>query len=93
MGRNRTLTRLAHRFYWSRMSDDVDLVPMHSGEDRIALLDDDLSQLSAVTGDSFHISALQKEDPVCITFSSWISSGTFPTWTEVKALCPELRWL
>ena len=43
------------------------------------MLDDDLSQPSAVTGDSFRI--------------SWISSGTFPTWTEVKALCPELRCL
>ena len=66
---------------------------MHLGEDWIALLDDDLSQPSAVMGDSFRISALQKEDPVCITLSSWISSGTFPTWTEVKGLRPELRLL
>ena len=42
-------------------SEDAYLVPMHSGEDWIALLD--------VTSDSFHISALQKEDPVCITLS------------------------
>ena len=63
-------------------SEDADLVPIHSGEDWIA-----------VASDSFRISTLQKEDPVCITLSSWISSGTFPTWAEVKGLCPELRWL
>ena len=32
-------------------SEDADLVPMHSGEDWIALLDDDLSQPSAVASD------------------------------------------
>ena len=57
------------------------------------LLDDYLSQPLAIAGDSFLISALQKEDPVCITLSSWISSGTFQTWAEVKGLCPELRLL
>ena len=30
---------------------------------------------------------------VCITLSSWISSGTFPIWAEVRGLCPELRLL
>ena len=55
------------------------------------MLDDDLSQPSAIAGDSFRISALQKE--VCITLSLWISSGIFPTWTEVRGLCPELRLL
>ena len=40
-------------------SDDADLVPIHSGEDWVALLDDDLSQPTAVAGDSFRISALQ----------------------------------
>ena len=69
------------------------LVPMHSWEDWIALLDDDLSQTSAVASDSFRISALQKEDPVCITLSSWISSGTLPTWAEIKGLLSELRLL
>ena len=59
-------------------SEDADLVPIHSEEDWITLLNDDLSQPSAVASDSFSISALQKEDPVCITLSSWISSGTFP---------------
>ena len=48
-------------------SEDADLVPIHSREDWIVLLDDDLSQPSS---DSFCISALQKEDPVCITLSS-----------------------
>ena len=66
---------------------------MHSEEDWITLLDDDLSQLSAVASDSFRISTLPKEDPVCITLSSWISSGTFPTCAEVTGLCPELRLL
>ena len=56
-------------------------------------LDDDLSQLTAIPSDSFCISALQKEDPVCITLSSWISLGLFPTWTDVRGLCPELRLL
>ena len=65
-------------------SEDADLVPIHSGEDWIALLDDDLSQPSVVASDSFCISNLQKEDPVCITLSSWISSGTFPTWACVR---------
>ena len=37
-------------------SEDADLVPMHSGEDWITLLDDELSQPSAVMGDSFRIS-------------------------------------
>ena len=74
-------------------SEDTDLIPIHSGEDWVALLDDDLSQPSAIAGDSFRISALQKEEPVCITLSSWISSGVFPTWTEVRGLCPELRLL
>ena len=48
-------------------SEEADLVPIHSGEDWIALLDDDLSQPSAIASDSFRISALQKEDPICIT--------------------------
>ena len=74
-------------------SEDADLVPMHSGEDWIALLDDDLSQPSTVGSDSFPMSALQREDPVCNTLSSWISSATFPPWVEVKCLCPELQWL
>ena len=36
-------------------SEDADLIPIHSGEDWVALLDDDLSQPSAVTGDLHHI--------------------------------------
>ena len=71
--------------------EDADLVPIHSGEDWIALFDGDFSQPSAVASDSFRISALQKEDPVCITLSSWISLVTFPAWSGVKGLCPELR--
>ena len=74
-------------------SEDTDLIPIHSGEDSVALLDDDLSQPTAISGDSFRISALQKEDPVCITLQSWISSGYFPPWIEVNGLSPELRSL
>ena len=48
------------------------------------LLDDDLSQPTAIASDSFRISALQKKDPFCIILSSCISSGLFPTWTEVR---------
>ena len=58
-------------------SEDTDLMPIHSGEDWVAQLDDDLSQLTTISSDSFRISALQKEDPVCITLHSWISSGEF----------------
>ena len=45
-------------------SEDADLVPVQSGEDWIARLDDDLSQPAEISGDSFRISALQREDPV-----------------------------
>ena len=36
-------------------SEDADLVPIHSVEDWITLLDDDLSQPSTVASDSFRI--------------------------------------
>ena len=51
-------------------SEDADLVPVQSGEDWIARLDNDLSQPAAISGDAFRISALQ--DPVCITLHSWV---------------------
>ena len=59
----------------------------------MALLDDDLSQPATISGDAFRITTLQKEDPVCITLLSWITSGDFPPWIEVKGLSPELRLL
>ena len=74
-------------------SEDVDLVPVQSGEDWIAKLDDDLSQPAAISGDSFRISTLQREDPVCITLHSWIVADEFPPWAEVKSMLPELRSL
>ena len=77
----------------AKVTECAALIHIHSGEDWVVLLDDDLSQPTAIASDSFRISALQKEDPVCITLSSWISSGLFPTWTEVRGLCPELRLL
>ena len=74
-------------------SEDADLIPIHSGKDWVAQLDDDLSQPTAIAGDSFRISTLQREDHTCITLHTWISSGEFPSWTEVKGLHPELRSL
>ena len=41
-------------------SEDTDLIPIHSGEDWVALLDDDLSLPTAISSDSFRIAALQK---------------------------------
>ena len=37
-------------------SEGADLIPIHSGEDWVAQLDDDLSQPTAIAGDSFRIS-------------------------------------
>ena len=74
-------------------SEDADLVPVQSGEDWIARIDDDLSQPAEILGDSFRISALQREDPVCITLHAWIVADEFPTWAEVKSMLPELRSL
>ena len=72
-------------------SEDADLVPVQSGEDWIARLDDDLSRPVETSGDSFRISALQKEDPVCVALHDWVVADEFPAWTEVKSMLPELR--
>ena len=64
-------------------SENSDLIPIHSGEDWVALLDDDLSQPATISSDTFRITTLQKEDPVCIMLLSWITSGDFPPWIEV----------
>ena len=74
-------------------SEDADLVPVQSGEDWIARLDDDLSRPVETSGDSFHISALQKEDPVCMTLHAWVVADEFPAWAKVKSMLPELRSL
>ena len=74
-------------------SEDSDLIPIHSGEDCVALLDDDLSQPATHSSDTFCITTLQKQDPTCITLLSWIKSAEFPPFIEVKGLCPELRLL
>ena len=52
------------------------MIPIHSCEDWVAQLDDDLSQ--------------PRQDTNCITLHTWISSGEFPSWNEVKGLHPEL---
>ena len=74
-------------------SENGDLVPLQSGKDWIAHLDDDLSRPASQSGEVFSITALQLEDPTCVTLLEWIRSDTFPPWTEVKSLCPELRFL
>ena len=74
-------------------SEDADLVPVQSGKDWIAKLVDDLSQPAEISGDSCRISALQREDPVCITLHAWIVADEFPPWAEVKSMLPELRSL
>ena len=70
--------------------EDADLVPLQSGEDWVAQLDDDLSRPASQTGETFRITALQLQDTTCITLLEWIRSDIFPSWAEVKSLCPEL---
>ena len=67
-------------------SEDDDLIPVQSGEDWIAQLDDDLSRPVSQSGEVFSITALQMEDPTCITLLEWIRSDTFPPWMELKSL-------
>ena len=74
-------------------SEDGDLVPIQSGEDWVAQLDDDLSRPATQTGEVFRITALQLEDATCVTLLEWIRSDVFPPWAEVKSLCPEIRFL
>ena len=74
-------------------SEDADLIALQSGEDWVAQLDDDLSRPASQSGELFHITALQLEDTTCVTLLEWIRSDTFPPWSEVESLCPELRFL
>ena len=74
-------------------SEDADLVPLQSGEDWVAQLDDDLSRPASQSEEIFRITDLQFEDPTCVTLLEWIRSDTVPPWMEVKSLCPELRFL
>ena len=74
-------------------SEDDNLIPLQSGEDWIAQLDDDLSRPACQSGEVFSITELQLEDPTCVTLLEWIRSDTFPPWMEVKSLCPELRFM
>ena len=48
-------------------SEDADLVPLQSGEDWVAQLDDDLSRPASQSGKNFRITALQLQDTTCIT--------------------------
>ena len=74
-------------------SEDANLVPIQSGEDCVAQLDDDLSRPATQTGEIFRITALQLEDATCITLLEWIRSDVFPPWAEVKSMCPEIRFV
>ena len=74
-------------------SEDADLVPVQSGEDWVAQLDDDLSRPASQAGKLLRITALQLADTTCVTLLEWFRSDTFPPWAEVKSLCPELRFL
>ena len=74
-------------------SEDADLIPLQSGEDWVTQLDDDLSRPASQSSEMFSITTLQLEDPTCVTLLEWVRSDTFPPWTEVKSLCPDLRFL
>ena len=54
-------------------SEDADLVPVQSGEDWVAQLDDDLSSPASQAGELFRITALQLADTTCVTL--WSGSG------------------
>ena len=45
-------------------SEDTDLIPLQSGEDWVAQLDDDLSRPASQSGEVFSITTLQLADPV-----------------------------
>ena len=74
-------------------SEDADMVPVQSGEDWVALLDDDMSRPASKAGELFRMTGLQLEDTACATLLEWIRSDTFPPWADFKSLCPELRFL
>ena len=59
-------------------SEDADIVPIQSGEDWVAQLDDDLSRPASQAGELFRITALQLADTTCVTLLEWIRSDTFP---------------
>ena len=83
-------------------SEDADLVPVQSGKDWIARLDDDLSRPVEVSGDLFHISALQvhlmvhcggKEAPRAPSCSYWcqrLAESDFSC--RIMHLCTEVIW-
>ena len=59
----------------------------------MALQEYNLSQPATISSDTFRVTTSQKQDSICITLLSWITSGDFPPWIEVKGLSPELRLL
>ena len=65
-------------------SEDADLVPIQSGEDWVAQLDDDLSGPATRIGEAFRISALQLEDATCVTLLEWIRAASFPPGRKLR---------
>ena len=65
-------------------SEYADLVPLQSGEDWVAQLDDDLSRPASQAGETFRITALQLQDNTCITLLEWIRSDVFPHGRRLK---------
>ena len=59
-------------------SENADLVPVQSGEDWVAQLDDDLSRPASQAGELFRITTSQLADTTCVTLLEWIRSDTFP---------------
>ena len=66
-------------------SEDADLVPIQSGEDWVAKLDDDLSGPATRTGEVFCIGDIQLEDTTCITLLEWIRSDVSPPGRKLRA--------
>ena len=75
-------------------SEDADLIPIHSGEDWVAQFDDDLSQQTAIAGDSFRISTSNGRILTALHYTHGFRRvSSPPPCTEVKGLHPELRSL
>ena len=65
-------------------SEFADLVPLQSGEDWVAQLDDDLSRPASQSGMNFRITALQLQDPTCIALLTFDLVGCFPPWSRLS---------
>lgn len=71
-------------------SMDTDLLPVETGENWCAQLDDDMS---GGTPADLSVTELQARDPTCQLLVSWIKTNSFPAWSDIKGQCPEVRAL